>query len=264
MAQISDNLREGPDHACLDDCQRALAALARAPTEIERVTGVLFSMWQRMLTGTGGRDQRWDKFERCFGVSGPHILQYSEFIRNTYLSAGRVLSSSRCLISRMTDPDVGATDPQVWGFSPHPPDFHPAAGFDYEIQLGLAFLDDTSTAYNPSVQRCGLFHVRDQELLRVTTLVHEAIHWVNGAGHDELSLLFSPNSYELFMLDTTCSFPPELFYTIWRRGLPPTPNLRLRLPGILTPPGHHAPTLQTPGPLSPIDGRPPPRPSARI
>lgn len=238
MAQISDNLREGPDRACLDDCQRAVAALARAPTEIERVTAVLFSMWQRSLTGRGGRDDRWAKFERCFGVSrtDPFTLQWSQIIRDTYLAAGRVLSSPRCLISRMTEP-MFVNNPEVWGYSPCPPGYQAAAGYDYEIQLGRAFLDDTSRVFDACVQRCGLFHFRDRELLRVTTLIHEAIHWVNGPGHDQrLGRQFSPNSYELFILDTVCSFPPQVIEALRAPAPPPVPDVRLQPPATLAPP----------------------------
>src|SRR5262249_36417851 len=120
----------------------------------------------------------------------------------------RILTSPRCLISRITDPAIA----NGWGFSPVPPTFHPAPGFDYEIQVGESFLDHADRGFDPAVQHCGIGGIRDLGLLRVTTLVHEAVHWANGqGGHSELGQMFNPDNYELFMIDLNCSVPALFF-----------------------------------------------------
>lgn len=211
MAVISDSLRSPDRHYSLVNI-----SLQRVPTEVGRVVSLLNALPRMMLEGPGIPEALRAKLQRCFGIrrDDPTVLMKAAYIRGTYERAARVIQSPRCLISRITDPAFA----DIWGFSPVPPDFAPAAGFDSEIQVGTAFLDGNDTAFNPAVQQCGVFQSRDLNLLRVTTLVHEAVHWLRVFGHDaDNGAFFSPDSYEMFMVDSGCSTPADVIERTWSR-----------------------------------------------
>jgi len=229
MVQIAANLRTIPDGACGHDCQTVTTALQRVQRAIDGASGRLFTLWAESLgqPPTPTSSAGWAKLQRCFGIAQDDPLAgiRIELVRGVYDRAATILSSPRCLISRITDPAIA----NGWGFSPIPPAFHPAAGFDYEIQVGQSFLDHADPGFDSSVQQCGFASTRDLGLLRVTTLVHEAVHWANGqGGHTERGQMFNPFNYELFILDLNCNVPALFF-------LPPA----IRVPQL----PQHAPSI---------------------
>ena len=63
----------------------------------------------------------------------------------------------------------------------------------------------------PAAQVCGPRAGAEPALLRVTTLVHEAIHWVVVTpGHEELGEIRDPFNFEFYMLESRCQVPATI------------------------------------------------------
>ena len=122
-----------------------------------------------------------------------------------YEGAQRILQSSGCLISRY----LGEGSNPVWARSMI--DTGPAQGYQYEIQVGSSFLAlPADSNWHRAVHDC-VSGFDDVGLLRLSTLVHEAIHWYNGGGgHSEMGLFRDPYNYDWYLIEASCQPPPEM------------------------------------------------------
>jgi hypothetical protein len=152
----------------------------------------------------------WNEIERCFGVDrqSPHVqLQLATIIR-AYKSAELILRSNQCLItSKRMDKTVATYDydrRREWGMAEMRSHLR-APGFQYEIQVGPAFLSGSSFGYEFAIRNYP--RTNDVGLLQAFTLLHEALHFHNGEGHASLGPLLNPYSYEYFFYSVFCLMP---------------------------------------------------------
>ena len=168
------------------------------------VTNLTISELRKLQQGTS--TSIWNEVERCFCVSRRdlRIPQKLTTIIQTYISADRIVASNQCVITLMTAELDSGTG---WGHSILDSGQR-MSGFDYEIQVGTAFLSGSSADYTNYVYSCS--RPNDSGLLRATTLLHEAIHFYNGlGGHSSLAPLQDPYNYEFFIFSIFCVLTPR-------------------------------------------------------
>ena len=151
------------------------------------------------------QDRIWRPLQRAFDLKqvdrrAPRRL--STIIRR-YEAARRIIRSPRCLISRYS----GDNFTDVCGYATL--DIGPSRGYRYEIQVAGLFFD-VPVRWRREVHECisGVDNVR---LWRVSTLMHEALHWLNReGGHYELGIFRDPCNYDWYMVEASCQSPPQL------------------------------------------------------
>lgn len=184
--------------------------IERALTRASRVADQAVRALQPAQRGTS--HVLWNEIERCFRVNrhSPDIqLQLATIIR-AYKSAELILRSNQCLItSRRMEKTLATYDydrRREWGMAETRSDLR-APGFQYEIQVGPAFLSGSSYGYEYAIRNSP--RTNDVGLLQALTLLHEALHFHNGAGHASLGPILNPYNYEFLVYSVFCLMPAQ-------------------------------------------------------
>ena len=207
MADIAENLT-GSDRKIVID------ALARVNTDVERLLQVLRVIHRYTELRHSVRahipplqDRIWRPLQRAFDLKQVDSLAPRRIgmVIRRYEGARRIIQSPSCLISRY----LGEGSDEVWGRAMM--DTRPAQGYRYEIQVGGSFLAlPAESNWHRAVHDC-VSGFDDVGLLRVSTLVHEAIHWYNReGGHSELGMFRDPYNYDWYLIEASCQPPPQM------------------------------------------------------
>ena len=205
MADIADNLTGYERKIVVDTLTRLggdVERLLRLLRVIHRYTELRYSVRAYMPPL---QDRIWRPLRRAFDLKqvdrrAPRRL--ATIIRR-YEAARRIIQSPRCLISRYS----GDNFTGVCGYATL--DIGASRGYRYEIQVAGLFFD-VPVRWRRAVHECisGVDNVR---LWRVSTLTHEALHWLNReGGHYELGIFRDPCNYDWYMVEASCQSPPQL------------------------------------------------------
>ncbi len=167
--------------------------------------------WRRSMVGQWTDplpESQWWPFSYAFELdrSAEDLPSQVAQIRDNLSAANGIVISSQCHITRYPGSDYE----RVWGYSRR----SPSPTYEHEIQLGGRFFNPLpceQSSFRRAVAVCGPQH-DDIGLLRICTLIHEAMHCHNGRGegnegHEEVGPLRNPYNYEYYLLLTNCSGP---------------------------------------------------------
>ena len=205
MADIANNLTGNERKIVVDTLTRLdgdVERLLRLLRVIHRYTELRHSVRAYMPPL---QDRIWRPLRRAFDLKqvdrrAPRRL--ATIIRR-YEAARRIIQSPQCLISRYSGPDFN----DVCGYATL--DIGPSSGYRYEIRVAGCFLN-VPERWRREIHECvsGFDNVR---LLRTSTLIHEALHWLNReGGHYELGIFRDPCNYDWYMTEASCQPPPQL------------------------------------------------------
>lgn len=145
-------------------------------------------------------------------ATGPSASTDIRTIISRYEAAGRFLDASSTRIARATPAMIQRHNDSVRRIEPgrvtRPPyywAFAPVYGSEDLILLGPAFFNaQPDDSIRGHVDNClGKVNLG---IARIAVLVHEAVHWINGAGgHDALGPLLNPDNYGFFIIYTKCT-----------------------------------------------------------
>lgn len=216
-----------------------LRALRRAPTEARMANGVLDSLRQQLVGPYGrwripGGRVWWTALRRSFGIGRDHPNAATKIaeVRRVYHGACRIIRSRDCVITRTSE---------GWGYAPVREGAIPP--YQYEIRVGPEFLSGNAGNYSGVSGRCPA--PNDTGILRATTLIHEAIHWLQDIlGHSSVGMLSDPFNYEFFIFQIRC-MPPASVIDEYR--LEPVAARDHRSTGVGRP--RNITRYRTPGPI---------------